>query len=104
MADPQHHVVINTFTLKPGQTDAFVAAQQDGLATMRGRIAGLLGSRMHRALDGDTVVLVSVFESTQAFEHFRDSGLFAVHRQRIAPFIEKTSPAAFSTVYAYGTV
>ena len=103
MSNP-HHVVINTFTLKAGQADAFVAAQQDGLAAMRGRIDGLLGSRMHRSLGDDTVVLVSVFESTQAFDAFRDSELFAAHRQRIAPFIERTSPAAFNTVYAYGTV
>lgn len=100
---PAPFVVINTFTLKPGQLDAFVAAQRDGLLAMRGQIDGLLGSRLHRALERDQALLVSVFASRAAFERFRDGALFAAHRARIAPFIERAEPVFYAPAYAAGS-
>jgi heme-degrading monooxygenase HmoA len=97
-------VVINTFTPKPGQQAAFLEAQLAGLGLLRGRIDGLRGSRMHRALDSEDAILVSVFESRAAFERFRDSELFAAHRQRISPVLEKTAPGFYAPVYEAGTV
>ncbi|WP_028007785.1 antibiotic biosynthesis monooxygenase family protein [Solimonas flava] len=101
---PAPFIVVNTFTLKRGQLDAFIAAQRDGLLAMRGRIDGLLGSRLHRALERDQALLVSVFASRAAFERFRDGELFAAHRARLAPFIERTEPVFYAPAYAAGSV
>ena len=96
------HVILNTFTPKPGMAQAFIDAQCAGLAEMRGRIDGLLGSRLYQAIDDDVVVLESVFATAQAAERFRGSALFAAHRARIAPYLVQAAPRSYRRVYAYG--
>jgi heme-degrading monooxygenase HmoA len=96
----QHNIsVINVFTPKPGRLDDFVSLQQSTLPGMRGRVAGFQGSRFYRATDGRSAVLVSNFESEAHFKQFRESELFAAHRERLSPLLEKTDPGFYELVF-----
>ena len=95
--------VVNVFTPKAGQLDAFVAVQKAGLPALRGKVPGLRGSRFYRALDERTALLLSVFESAEHFDQFRQSELFAAHRDKLTPLLERTDPHVYQLVYETGT-
>ena len=69
-------VLINPFTLKPGKMDEFLALQTEALQRFRGHIPGWRGGRLHRAVDGDTAVLMSVFDSADAHRRFLETAGF----------------------------
>lgn len=96
-------VVINVFTPKPGQMDAFVAAQSEALqTTLRGRIPGWRGTRMYCALDDSTAALVSTFASVEEYRAWMSSDLFDQHRKKVAPLIERAGPQLYRLVHAAG--
>lgn len=95
-------VVINVFTVKPGQMDTFVATQTEALHTLRGRIPGWLGTRMYRALDDQSATLVSTFASIEEYRAWMGSDLFAQHRNKVAPLIERAGPQVCRLVYEAG--
>lgn len=98
-------VLVNVFTPKPGQLDAFVDAQIDEYRRLLGRVAGWRGNRLHRSLDGRTVVNYAVFESLAAYKGWRDSDLFADHLKVIAPLVERSEPGLYSApLYEAGSV
>jgi heme-degrading monooxygenase HmoA len=97
-------VVINVFTPKPGQLDAFVEAQAGGLRRMAGHIPGLRGGRLYRAADGSRAILVSVFESEAQLSQWLGSPDFAAHRERITPLIEKSEAGRYELVYESGSI
>ena len=94
--------VINRFVLKPGQLDAFVAAQQAFATTLCQQNAGLLGGRMYRGQDGTSAVLLSQFDSVQSQEAIRQRPDFKAHLARIQPMVESVSPELFQEAYTTG--
>ncbi|CAN7634067.1 antibiotic biosynthesis monooxygenase family protein [Aminobacter sp. LjRoot7] len=54
---------VNIFTLKPGKLDEFIALQKINLDRSVGNVPGWRGSRLHRAIDGDTAIMISTFDS-----------------------------------------
>jgi quinol monooxygenase YgiN len=99
---PKPVVLINTFTVKPGKMDEFLALQRAALEQFRGRIPGWRGGRLHRALDGNTAVMMSVFESADAHRRFLETPGFDAHRARVLPLIEDAQPVYYEVVHESG--
>ena len=95
----QSITVINVFTAKPGRLDELVELQKAALPLFRGKVPGLQTSRFYRSLDDGKAVLVSVFDTREHFESFRQSELFAAHRARLAPLLEGANPGIYEQVY-----
>lgn len=96
--------VINVFTPQPGRIDEFLQMQTEALARFRGRVDGLRGSRLFRALDGRNAIQVSMFESREALERFTGSDAFASHRDRVMPLLEQADPSLYELVYEAGNI
>ncbi len=97
-------VLVNVFTPKPGQMDAFVAAQTGEYKRLLGKVAGWKGNRLHRALDGKLAVNYAVFDSLASYKAWRESELFAEHGAIIAPFVEKSEPGIYEMLYQAGEI
>lgn len=97
-------VLINTFTLKPGKMDEFLALQTAALQRFRGRIPGWRGGRLHRAVDGNTAVMMSVFDSADAHRRFLETTGFDEHRQQVLPLVENVQPAYYEIVHESGSL
>jgi heme-degrading monooxygenase HmoA len=102
-ADPARPVtLINTFTINPGKLDEFLAVQDEARLRFAGRVAGFRGSRMYRARNDRTAILITVFETVDHHKAWLNSELFAAHRTRIAPLIERATPTFYDLVYETG--
>ncbi|MBL9126155.1 MAG: antibiotic biosynthesis monooxygenase [Verrucomicrobiales bacterium] len=103
---PEEHpgpvVLVNTFTAKPDQMPAFVAAQTAEYKRLLGRVEGWRGNRLHVSLDGCTAVNYAIFDSLQAYKDWRASALFMEHVAMIAPFVERSEPRIFRPLYDAG--
>ncbi len=95
-------VLVNVFTPKPGQMDAFVAAQTGEYKRLLGKITGWIGNRLHRSLDGKLAVNYAIFESLDTYKAWRDSELFQEHIGIIAPFVERSEPGIYEILYQAG--
>ena len=88
---------ISIFTPKPGRLDDFLAAQLAGLPRL-GAIRGLNQSRTFRAENGSRAVLMSGFDSLEAFRDFQNGAPFQAERARLLPLLEKAEPGFFRLV------
>ena len=89
---------LTLFTPKAGATDAFTAAQLQGLPTL-GPITGLRTSQLF-VQDGDErLLLLSSFESAEAHRAFTTTTAFQEHRQRLLPLIERSESAYWRLIY-----
>lgn len=95
-------ILINLFTPKPGQLEAFISAQTGEYRRLQGKVAGWKGNRLHRSLDGKTAVNYAVFQSLDAYKAWRESALFAEHVEVIRPFVEKSEPGLYEPLYEAG--
>lgn len=94
--------VINRLSVKPGMIDRLVEAQRAFGASMTAKRCGLIGGRLYRGVDGDSVVLVSQFESKAAQDAIRQMPEFAEHLRALAPLVESSSPALYEEAYTTG--
>ncbi|MGF1550882.1 MAG: antibiotic biosynthesis monooxygenase family protein [Paracoccaceae bacterium] len=92
-------VLVNVFTPKDGQVDAFVEAQTAEYERLRGSVPGWRGNTLYRSLDGTTAVNVARFASQADYRAWRDSDVFAGHMERIAPLVETAAPGLYREVY-----
>lgn len=92
-------VLINIFTPKNGDLDAFVAAQLGEYERQRGVASGWIGNTLCRAVDETTAVNVAVFRSLPDYRAWRDSKDFAEHLEIIRPFVESSRPGMYFPVY-----
>lgn len=89
---------INILTPKPGLLDDFIRAQMDGVPRL-GEVRGLTESRFYRAEDGTNAVLISGFESVEAFRDFQQSAAFQEERARLAPLIDSVRPSFYRLIH-----
>ena len=89
---------INIFTPKPGRLDDFIRAQLDGVPRL-GEVRGLTESRFYRAEDGSNAVLISGFESIEAFRDFQQSAAFQEVRANLLPLIERAQPGFYRLIH-----
>jgi heme-degrading monooxygenase HmoA len=92
-------VLINIFTPKNADLDAFVTAQLAEYERQRGVASGWIGNTLCRAVDGTTAVNVAVFRSLADYRTWRDSKDFAEHLEIIQPFVESSRPGMYFPVY-----
>lgn len=95
-------VVINVFTPKHRQMDAFVTLQSEALRDLGSRIPGWRGTKMYRALDDRTAAVVSTFASVEEYQAWMASELFNEHRNKVAPLIERAGPQLYRLVHEAG--
>lgn len=92
-------VLINIFTPKNGDLDAFVTAQLGEYERQRGIASGWIGNSLCRAVDGTTAVNIAVFQSLADYRAWRESPDFAEHLEIIRPFVEASRPGMYFPVY-----
>ena len=92
-------VLVNVFTPLPGMTDAFIAAQTAEYRRLRGLVRGALGNRLLRSRDSSKAVNIAYFESTELYDAWIGSELFADHLARIRHLIDKVEPSLYTLVY-----
>ena len=99
-------VLINVFTPRPGKLDAFVETQAAELhrLTSEQAVKGWRGSRLHRALDGKTAVMVTVFDTIGDHKRWVASPAFAEHLDRTRPLIERAEPGYYQLVAEAGRI
>jgi heme-degrading monooxygenase HmoA len=96
-------MLVNLFTPKPGMTQAFVEAQTGEYVRLKGKVAGWIGNRLGRAVDGNgQLVNVAMFDSMANYNAWRESALFAEHLDIIRPFVEKSAPGMYELLYSAG--
>ena len=64
-----------------------------------GEVRGLTESRFYRAEDGSNAVLISGFESIEAFRDFQQSAAFQDVRANLLPLIERAQPGFYRLVH-----
>ena len=81
------HIIF--FTLKPeADKDAVIAAAENALMPLVGKIPGLLSMEVRRAFCGPDFVLYSEFESRQALEGYADHPLHVQAKGAFFPWVE----------------
>jgi heme-degrading monooxygenase HmoA len=88
---------INVFTPKPGRIDDFIRRQIDFVDRL-GDVRGLTESRLFRAEDESSLVVISGWESAEAFRDFQNSIAFQEERAKLARMIESTRPGFYRLV------
>jgi heme-degrading monooxygenase HmoA len=93
-------VLINVFTPQAGKLDAFIGIQKAELKRLADQraVKGWRSSRLHRALDGKTAVMVSVFDTIGDHKRWVATAAFAEHLDRIRPLIERAEPGYYQLV------
>lgn len=98
------YVSISVITPKPGRFEEFMELQLAQHHRVRGQVQGLRGGRLFRALDGRSVVLVTVFDSVEDSRRFREDARLTEHMARIQPLLETAAQAGYETAYEVGEV
>jgi len=97
-------VTLSVITPKPDRFDEFMEIQLAQANRLRGKVAGLRGSRLYRALDGRSVVLVAAFEAPEDQKRFAESAELQDHLARVRPRVEPAGPGFYAPVYEFGDV
>jgi hypothetical protein len=97
-------VSISVITPKPGRFDEFMEIQLAQLNRVRGKVAGVRGSRLYRSLDGRSVVLLAAFETPEDQKRLAESADLQDHLARVRPLIESAGPGLFETAYQFGEI
>jgi heme-degrading monooxygenase HmoA len=96
-------MLVNLFMPKAGMEQAFIDAQTGEYVRLKGQVAGWIGNRLGRAVDGSSqLVNVAMFDSMSNYNAWRKSQLFADHLKIIRPFVEKTAPGMYELLYSAG--
>jgi heme-degrading monooxygenase HmoA len=96
-------MLVNLFTPKPGQEQAFIDVQTGEYVRLKGKVEGWIGNRLGRAVDGNgQLVNVAMFDSMTNYNAWRESALFAEHLEIIRPFVEKSAPGMYELLYSAG--
>jgi quinol monooxygenase YgiN len=95
--------VINRLVIKPGKIDEFIDVQVNYASSLMEKPIGLIGSRLYRGVDNQTVVLVSQFESIKAQEEIRQLPAFRENVSQLQALVESSSPALYEEAYTTGS-
>lgn len=96
--------VVNISVIRPrlGQYEAFLELQLAQHRRLRGQVKGLRGARLFRSAEG--LVLISVFDTQEDADAFREDPRFTEHMAQVRPLIERSEAGVFAQAYAVGTV
>jgi quinol monooxygenase YgiN len=94
--------VINRLVIKEGKIDAFIDIQVSYASSLMQKPVGLIGSRLYRGVDNQTVVIVSQFESIEAQEEIRRMPAFKQNLSQLEALVESSSPALYEEAHTSG--
>jgi quinol monooxygenase YgiN len=97
-------VNIAVITPKPGNFEAVLALQLAQRQRLRGKVDGLIGSRLFRSHDESSLVLIAKFETAEAADRFREDPRFLEHLARVRPLMESAAQGAYETAYEVGAI
>lgn len=101
-ARPEPVISISVIRPKEGQFEAFLELQLAQHRRLRGQVKGLRGARLFRSAEG--LVLISVFDSPEDADAFRQDPRFTEHMDRVRPLIERSEAGVFAEAYAVGAI
>lgn len=76
-------VLINSFTPKPGKIDELASLLEAARDRFADRVAGFHGGRVYRDIDGNSALLISVFETEDHYENWASTAMFAEYQKQI---------------------
>ncbi len=91
--------LVNVFTTKEGQQQAFCDAQIAEYRRLAGMFPGQLAANLHRGLAGRKVVNYAQFTDEAAYRQWRNSDEFDRHREIIRPFLDNVEPELYEVLY-----
>jgi heme-degrading monooxygenase HmoA len=97
-------VNVSIITPKPGKSGEFMDLQLAQVNRLRGKVQGLLGTRLFRSNDNRTIVLVSAFATAEDSQRFRESRDLTDHLANVRPLIESATAGGYETVYEVGAI
>ncbi|MFC4235527.1 antibiotic biosynthesis monooxygenase [Thalassospira xianhensis] len=97
-------VTVSLVTPKPGRIDEFIEIQTSFQKSVAGRIEGLLGGRLLRSEDGQSLIIMSRFKTHDDLARWSGSELFAGHMARVRPLLAKAHPSRYTAIWRSGDV
>jgi quinol monooxygenase YgiN len=97
-------VNIAVITPKPGNFEAVLALQLAQRQRLRGKVDGLIGSRLFRSHDESSLVLIARFETAEAADRFREDPRFLEHLAMVRPMMESAAQGVYETAYEVGAI
>jgi heme-degrading monooxygenase HmoA len=76
-------VLINSFTPKPGKIEELASLLEIVRDRFADRVPGFHGGRIYRDVDGNSALLISVFETEDHYENWITTAMFAEYQARI---------------------
>ena len=89
-------VLINTITPKQGKLEAVIAKQTSAMQRFAGKPKGWLGSRLHKSMTGETVVMTTIFDSIESHQQWMHNEEFKVHRDELVAMTDNIQVEYFS--------
>ena len=80
---PRPFVLINSFTPKPGKIDELARLLEAARDRFADRDPGFHGGRVYRDVDGNSALLISVFETEDHYEDWISTAMFAEYQRQI---------------------
>jgi heme-degrading monooxygenase HmoA len=93
-------MLVNLFTPKEHMVEQFIAAQTGEYVRLKGLVKGWIGNKLGRAVDGNQLVNVAIFDNIENYNEWRQSQLFAEHLDVIKPFVANASPGMYQVIYS----
>lgn len=81
-------VLINSFTPKPGKIDELAQVLESSRDRFADRVPGFHGGRIYRDVDGDSALLISVFETEDHYRSWIETAMFAEYHARLTDLTE----------------
>lgn len=97
-------ISISLITPKPGRFEEFMTLQLAQLQRLRGQVAGLVGSRLYRAFDGRSAIMLAVFDTAEDQRRFAASPDLKDHLARVRDLVEPAAPGLYEVTYLFGDV
>ena len=97
-------VNIAVITPKAGMFEEVLALQLAQRQRLRGKVDGLIGSRLFRSRDDRSLVIIAKFETAAAAERFREDPRFLAHLEIVQPLMESAAQGAYETAYEVGAI
>lgn len=80
---PRPFVLINSFTPKPRKIDELARLLEAVRDRFADRVPGFHGGRVYRDVDGNSALLISVFETEDHYEDWISTAMFAEYQRQI---------------------
>ena len=92
---------INILSIKPDKVDEFIETDQSYIASAT-LPKGLVGSRLYKSLDGNSVVRVSQYDSLEAQNKILQDEALRQQINRLRPLVESSNSGLYEEVYTTG--